>query len=278
MDCRECALKLDALLHNELGEEEKEKVLAHLSECESCKREYEDALELKHSFDTLVEKSDKSLADSVVAKIRKENSPYKKTPFLVRHMGLAASLVFILVLAVYTGVSEVRKGHSDMNISEMGASVTDAGGVHFVADIKNSATLESDEDYEYAFAEGFLDDVASKQESATAKNDENHFYSADYVSGVPLVPEDSIKAEEAPAPEPEATMPETEAVTETLRAPDALKGECPNKTDTVKIFIENLDTCLPLLSDFEIIEIGENYITVNAADYEAILKIIEEIK
>ena len=278
MDCRECSLKLDALVHDELSTEEIEEVHSHLSECEDCKKEYDEALLMKKRFHTLVEKSEKSLADSVIAQIRNEKSPYKKTPFLVRHIGFAASLVFILVLALYTGVSEVRKNHSDTYVSEMGASVSDADGSHFVADVKNSASLKSDPecayDYEYAFSESLFDGTTASKDSVTEETEENRFY-VDYAAGLPLETEDSLEAEEAPAPEPDG-LPEAEVTTEAVRAPDTAKGESTKENSIAKIIMENISVFLPLLSDFEIIEQGEDYIVVNADDGDAVKKIINE--
>lgn len=295
MDCREWSLKLDELLHGELPDEEKEKVLSHILECEKCRKEYDDAIELKRRFDSLIEKSERSLADSVVAEIRKETNPYKKTPFLVRHIGLAASFVFILVLALYAGISDSRKDISDMYISEEEASVTDAAAPDFIADVKNSATLDSD--YSFAILGSVFDGTSVKQESAT----DDYFYYSDSVNSKPsesvTYPEPTAPEEcpEAPAPEPEAPMPDTEAENveytsgssflkaETVTIPTTSEDQAMEESTTdsavVKVIInENIDSILPLLCDFDLIEVGENYVVINADDYDEAMKIIENEK
>ncbi len=96
MSCNKYSDLISLYVDNEL-EEGKEELLAHLEECEECKKEYEELLELKNKLSTLVKESDRSLSDEVMRKINK-----KKTPFIFRHIGVAASLVVIALLAVFT--------------------------------------------------------------------------------------------------------------------------------------------------------------------------------
>ena len=100
MNCNEIREMLGELLDGEC-EREKE-VLSHLESCEDCKREYDELVELKKKFEDVVEENKLSLADSVIGEIRKELYPKKKTPFFLRHIGLAASLVIIACLALYS--------------------------------------------------------------------------------------------------------------------------------------------------------------------------------
>ena len=88
---------ISSYIDNELQEEEKKELLNHLEECDECKKEYEELLELRKELSSFVKESDRSLSDEVMKKINK-----KKTPFIFRHIGLVASLVFIVVLAVFT--------------------------------------------------------------------------------------------------------------------------------------------------------------------------------
>ncbi len=113
MNCKEIREMLGDLLDGEC-EREKE-VLSHLESCEDCKREYDELVELKKKFKDVVEESKLSLADSVVGEIRKELYPKKKTPFFLRHIGLAASLVIIACLALYSSLPKPESADEAKN-------------------------------------------------------------------------------------------------------------------------------------------------------------------
>lgn len=85
---------------NELDKEESQNVLEHISECDECKKEYEELIKIKKGLSSFVKESEKSVADEVMKKISADKP--KKTPFIFRHIGLAASLVIILILALYS--------------------------------------------------------------------------------------------------------------------------------------------------------------------------------
>ena len=242
MDCNEFKLTLDLLIDGEISQEEKEKALKHIEGCEKCKEEYERALALKRSFESFVEKSDRSLADSVVAKIRKERYGEKKTPFFVRHMGLVASLLFIGAIALYTGAI---RNNSDMYISEESASVADADRIF---DIKNSADIKTDDVYFTAYDSSFEETEAVVEESTLDS------------CTIPFNPEATAKPE---APVEEATA--SEPLKSASKDSAVVKISC----DAQKI--------LPLLTDYEIIEYGEDYIVVSAEDKEKIEEIIKEM-
>lgn len=108
MNCKEVMELLGELIDGEC-ENDKE-ILSHLESCEDCKREYDELVKLKKRFKDVVEESNTSLADSVVSEIRKELYPQRKTPFLLRRIGLVASLVIIACLAIY---SSLPKPESD---------------------------------------------------------------------------------------------------------------------------------------------------------------------
>jgi hypothetical protein len=98
MTCREIKEMLSEYIDGEC--EKASEVSEHLENCEECKKEYDALLKLREDFKGFVPKSECSLADSVIAEIRRETFPQKKTPFIFRHIGLVASLVVIVTVAI----------------------------------------------------------------------------------------------------------------------------------------------------------------------------------
>ena len=135
MTCEEIRERLSEYLDGEC--DKSEDVAKHLEGCPECQREYERLVTLSKSFENFVEESEKSVADSVVATIRGEKM--KKTPFFVRHIGLAASLVLILVLVLYTRLfpynAKEERGEPSGETVTLKAEILD---------IKNSANLKGD--------------------------------------------------------------------------------------------------------------------------------------
>lgn len=138
MTCEEIRERLSEYLDGEC--DKSEDVAKHLEGCHDCQREYERLVTLSKSFENFVEESEKSVADSVVATIRGEKM--KKTPFFVRHIGLIASLVLILVLVLYTRLFPYGVKEESAEIGEpVGETVTLEAEI---LDIKNSAVLRDD--------------------------------------------------------------------------------------------------------------------------------------
>ena len=136
MACNKYSELISLCIDNELKEEKKKELLNHLEECDECKKEYDELLELRKELSSFVKESDRSISDEVMKKI-------KKTPFIFRHIGLAASLVFIVLLAVFT----MSEKDVPANNTEK-ASVNTAELPESAVSIKNSVDstpLESDD-------------------------------------------------------------------------------------------------------------------------------------
>ena len=132
----------------------------HLEDCPECRSELEKLALLSNSFDGFVEESEKSLADSVVSVIRGEK--IKKTPFFIRHIGLAASLVLILVLVVYTRAFPYgAKGDNTEACAPERETVTLEAEI---LDIKNNADLKGD--FQFAMSDTSSYDEGRAEETA----------------------------------------------------------------------------------------------------------------
>ncbi len=146
MTCEEIRGKLSEYLDGEC--DEAEAVAKHLEKCPECQKETERLISLRKELESLVKAPEKSLADSVVAKIRQEKM--KKTPFFIRHIGLAASLLIILVLVIYTKVFPYGAKEESAEIGDTsGETVTLEAEI---LDIKNTAVLRDDGNFSVADA------------------------------------------------------------------------------------------------------------------------------
>ena len=126
MNCNEVKKELSALIDGEVGNEEKEALLSHIAECESCKKEYDDLQELKKEFAKLDLQLKSALSESVMQKIISENIPKKKTPFLMRHIGVASAILLIISLALYSRLMPVTE---NMQKTDSNASMPMTNGI-----------------------------------------------------------------------------------------------------------------------------------------------------
>lgn len=118
-------------------------VSEHLASCPSCKEEYEKLISLKERFKEFVPEPEKSVADGVVAVIRGERVRGKR-PFIVRHIGLVASLVIIVIMAVYIRLFPTAE-KEELGIGEPSGETVILRAE--TVDTKNSAVLKSDANY-----------------------------------------------------------------------------------------------------------------------------------
>jgi|GEM_PF-1587440 len=102
MDCKDVRENLGALSDGELNAQEKEEILSHIAQCPECMAEYKELIQIKEDFKKLDVKLHSALSESVMEKIRENQVKTKKTPFIFRHMGVAASLIIILSLFFYS--------------------------------------------------------------------------------------------------------------------------------------------------------------------------------
>ena len=156
-----------------------------------------------------------------------------------------------------------------MNILEQEASVTDAGN-SFIADIKNSANITSD--IYFSTFDGDMETVEAEEVYDYCSKP-----SVEAVIGAPT-PEEPLSPAPEEAIEEPMSEPTEDAVEESvIRENQLMKGESFYLDDgsvLAKIYCDS-DKVLPLLTEFEIMDYGENYIVVRAEDREKIEEIIE---
>lgn len=227
MTCEEIRARLSEYLDGEC--DERDEVARHLESCAECKREFEKLVTLSKSFEGFVKAPDRSVADSVVSVIRQEKM--KKTPFFVRHIGLAASLVLILILALYTRFFPYNTKEESAEIGDVsGKTVTLEAEI---LDIKNSATLK--DDVHFAVSE----DMSQREEASAEETVTKELQMSEAVAGT---------MNEAPlSPSPEYVL-----TTDTLKPIDILSCEFEVEQvdeNTLHIKTDNLERVKELVGD-----------------------------
>ena len=102
MKCEEFKLELPGLLWGELNEEERERALKHISQCESCRREW---MELKNAEAVMTELGDEEPSSEPVFILHDSGSVISKIRDWISALGalrwgLAAAIVLIALWAV----------------------------------------------------------------------------------------------------------------------------------------------------------------------------------
>lgn len=129
MDCNKAFENLSALIDNEVSDKEREELLLHIAECDTCREEYEKLIDIKAQFKSLdrelrvaLSKSAASPADKAMEEIYKEAYPRRNIPFFMRHIGTAAAL--ILVVALFLIAKRVPPAEESLKLN--GASMKDS--------------------------------------------------------------------------------------------------------------------------------------------------------
>lgn len=163
-----------------------EEMNAHVFECEECRTFLEQSeimtLELKNlGFDTF-EKNGKTVADSVMEEVRRQEvftkgSPVKTNKGIFRHMGLIAACAVIMVMALplLNRITDVNKGSDEAIVEDANYSLSydnkaDSGVSAEVPAVNEEEYIEySEEAVDYEESAGVLCDTnASENASAGA--------------------------------------------------------------------------------------------------------------
>ena len=104
MENKSCEKVLDLLnqyIDGELNESDTALVCAHLESCDSCKKAHDELLALKNIFESTAEEAPAELYESVMAKVKAENSAIAKKKKLTRRLGgfAVAAVICLSVLA-----------------------------------------------------------------------------------------------------------------------------------------------------------------------------------
>ncbi len=277
MDCKDVKELLGALADGEVSDKEREALLSHIAECETCKKEYEDIQKLKKEFSKLNVQLRGALADSVMEKIYAETYPKKKKTFFFRYIGTAAAVLVVAVTAVYIGISP-KKDHAESNSAEditvtlqASDSILNDGAVTETA--PESALGKFD--YQYSILDIPSSNINTKAESkeesnkdvpqAEAVEDNDEFPSSKPLKS-PLdeptvsVTPDTLKSEDATV---EETPAEAESGDTTVEEPPA-EAESEDISlknfrfynsisfNTAIIFVDSeIETVVPLLDNVE---------------------------
>ena len=275
MDCKETKEYLGALVDGEVTDAEREALLSHIAECETCQKEYEELLAIKKEFSRLDVQLKGALAESVMQKIHAEVYPERKRPFFLRHLGTAAALLIIAGLFVYTRINPISAPKEE--------------------DLRADAPTESvngESDYDYAFLDKADTDKAYVEDGTIHYTQETitTYPSVSFPMDTPAeaepeeaVPEEPMATpeaprEEAPMEEP-AAEPDTPKVESTTEEPVKKYPSAENHTDSIPllsdyrylnsiatdtaiIFVDsNIETVLPLFANAS--SIGSNQINVD---------------
>ncbi len=248
MTCEEIRQRLSEYLDGEC--DKSEDVAKHLEGCPECQREYERLVTLSKSFENFVEESEKSVADSVVATIRGEKM--KKTPFFVRHIGLAASLVLILVLVLYTRLFPYNAKEESAEIgAPSGETVTLKAEI---LDIKNSANLKGD--LQFAISDASPRDDVEIEETA------------------PEAPmEEAFEAEE-PKSEPMESQPVKSGSFKDIQNEAPVLPECDSVFEYVFLESDGSNAFAILLSEFEVEQIDSATFHVKTQSLERVKELV----
>ncbi len=166
MDCKDVKELLGALADGEVSDSEREALLSHIAECETCKNEYEDIQNLKKEFSKLDVQLRGALADSVMKKIYAEAYPKKKKPFFFKYAGTAAAVAIIAIAAIYMGTTP-QNDKAECNSAEDVTVTLQASDKLFSDDAMTERVTESTQDgSDYEFSS------LGKQDSSTSTNTE----------------------------------------------------------------------------------------------------------
>lgn len=266
MDCKDVKENLGTLIDGEVSDAEREALLSHIAECETCQREYEELLSIKKEFSRLDLQLKGALADSVMQKICAEVYPEKKKPFFLRHLGTAAALLIIAGLFVYTRVNPISapkeeglradaptesvNGESEYDYAFLDKADTDDAEDAYVEDgntihYTNQETITTYPSVSYPMdtpAESEPEEAVPEEPMAPDEKPE-----AESPIGEPEMP----KAE-SPMEEPESPMEEPESPMEEPAAePEMPKSESPMEEPPKKYpVVENYTDEVTLLSDY----------------------------
>ncbi|MBE6008274.1 MAG: DUF4349 domain-containing protein [Lachnospiraceae bacterium] len=137
MECDNYKELISLYFDNELDEKEEKELFEHLTNCPSCRKEYE---ELKAVMDMLGEIEEQELPegfhDEVMAKIKAEAKPQKKKIPWARYTSIAASICAVFIV----GGAVFATGFMGMGGSQFAA---DAASPQMYGMMSNTTTTES---------------------------------------------------------------------------------------------------------------------------------------
>ncbi len=286
MDCKETREMLGSLIDNEVTDTEREAILSHIAECESCKKEYEELIEIKKSFSKLDIQLKGALAESVMQRIYAEKAPKKKKPFIFRYMGTAAAIIIIVSLFAYSRLVPLNDGvkntesandsSAESTNDEFGVNKSDTDGTF--NDMPTEAPMAPAEP-----AEGDLEEASPESDIIPDRNNmhlstELSPPANEFPAEEPPMKDSPVSSDvtESESPKAESVkgemkdeIPETEYSAETVIKFKALNSI----SDTTAIFFVNcdMDTLVPLFEEPTLL--AENYFNTNLV-YDETLNIL----
>ena len=251
MDCKEVKEMLNALADGEVTDGEREEILSHIAECESCRAEYEELKAIKKEFSRLRIRLNGELADSVMEKITAEAHPKKNKPFLFRHIGTVAALIIVAGMFFLTrNTAEDNKAAESESAEVNTDSVILKGDYNFSISPNGSNTLTDDSD---RVEESVMDEAPMESMMPEAPMKE---WTEEPKASEPK-PGTQLKSEAVDLPQTEESVQESENL-----AVNDFRISNSISLDTAVIFVDSdMETLTPLFDSIE--SLGMNCINLN---------------